>query len=489
MFTDASPDVRLQLAIAAGKLAEVGSVEILVDVLSRSGGDPLIPQIVWNNLRPQLDEHERAVAVVFGRYATVPLGVANIAPRLIDYWLSSQEPDARPVLSALDLLLNRRRSPEAAAGCLDRIAERLQNGTLREPVADALRGKLMPFLSRELSAAAPAPLFASAACLAASWREPAGLTAAMELVSESDRPSGLRVRALAALVAAEHDPVLLVVGDMLVDNDQPREFQRDLAFTLAEWNDDRVGELLLATYPRLDPAVQPAAVVALTERPAWARRLLAAIEQKSLPREVLNENHVRRLLRSSDKELAAAVRATWGSLRTDRSPDREQAIRTVREIVARTEGDPHAGVKVFQKACAQCHKIYEQGEDVGPELTRNGRNSWDQLLSNVFDPSLVIGAGYQPRIVITADGRSFTGLVVEDSEEIVTLKLQGGKTEVISRGDIEQMETVELSLMPDGVERQLSEQELADLLAFLALDGPPEDPEARLLDGAPAARK
>ena len=100
----------------------------------------------------------------------------------------------------------------------------------------------------------------------------------------------------------------------------------------------------------------------------------------------------------------------------------------------RTPGDPNAGQVVFQKVCGQCHKIHGQGQEVGPDITVNGRSSFEQLLSNVFDPSLVIGAAYQARTVATNDGRILTGLVAEDSPQRVVLKVQGGKLETIARG-------------------------------------------------------
>ncbi len=64
------------------------------------------------------------------------------------------------------------------------------------------------------------------------------------------------------------------------------------------------------------------------------------------------------------------------------------------------------------------------------------------------------------------------------------LKVQGGKVETIPRGQVEQVKTAEVSLMPDEVEKQLSPQEIADLFAFLCLDKPPSDPSARPLPGA-----
>ena len=84
---------------------------------------------------------------------------------------------------------------------------------------------------------------------------------------------------------------------------------------------------------------------------------------------------------------------------------------------------------MFNRVCGQCHKLYGQGQDVGPDITLNGRNSFEQLLSNVFDPSLVIGAGLSgaDRSSPRTAGCS-TGLVAEESAAHVVLKLQGGKT-------------------------------------------------------------
>ena len=147
-------------------------------------------------------------------------------------------------------------------------------------------------------------------------------------------------------------------------------------------------------------------------------------------------------------------------------------------------GDPIAGQAVFHKLCAACHKIHGQGPDVGPDITANGRNDFDQLVSNVFDPSLVIGPGYQATTVATTDGRVLTGLLAEDGKDRVVLKLQGGKLETIPRDQVDEMKTAAVSLMPDEMEKQLVPQEIADLFAFLCLDKPPSDPSAKPLPGA-----
>src|SRR5262249_17038658 len=193
----------------------------------------------------------------------------------------------------------------------------------------------------------------------------------------------------------------------------------------------------------------------------------------------------RKLVASKDRELLKQVQAQWGTLRTERNPEREKVVADMRAFLSKNRGDPMAGVKVFKNVCAQCHKIYGEGQDVGPDITSNGRSDFEQLLSNVFDPSLVIGAAYQATTVSTTNGRFLIGLVVEDGWQRIVLKTQGGKLETIPRNEIEEVAVSKVSLMPEGLEQQLKPQEIADLFAFLTLDKPPTDPTAKKIPGTP----
>ena len=234
----------------------------------------------------------------------------------------------------------------------------------------------------------------------------------------------------------------------------------------------------------MEADLKPKAVELLTDRPSWATALLEAIGRGEVIKDALNVNQVRKLLASKDESLAANVKRIWGTVREGRNPAREQVVTAMKAMLKVTPADPNAGKLVFNKVCAQCHKIYGVGQEVGPDLTSNGRNDWNQLLSNVFDPSLVIGAAYQAVTVATNDGRLLTGLLAEDSKERIVLKGQGGKVETIPRDDVEAIKTSPISLMPEDLEKQLTKREIADLFAFLALDKPPGDPSARRLPGS-----
>ncbi len=123
-----------------------------------------------------------------------------------------------------------------------------------------------------------------------------------------------------------------------------------------------------------------------------------------------------------------------------------------------------------------------------PDITANCRGNFDQLLSNVFDPSLVIGESYQARTVITDEGRVLTGLPVEENDQRIVLKVQGGELATIPRGEIDVLKVSELSMMPEQLEKQLKPAELADLFAFLILDKPPSDPTAKVISGVKSER-
>jgi putative heme-binding domain-containing protein len=97
----------------------------------------------------------------------------------------------------------------------------------------------------------------------------------------------------------------------------------------------------------------------------------------------------------------------------------------------------------------------------------------------------VIGTAYQAHTVLTVDGRVLTGLLTENSDEKIVLKIQGGKTETIPRDEIEEAKQSELSLMPEGLEKQMTAEELADLFALLTLEKPPGEADNRLIPETP----
>jgi putative heme-binding domain-containing protein len=373
--------------------------------------------------------------------------------------------------------------PETARQCLSVLTARVQNGELDAHVS-ALREQLLKRL--ELRLKSDDPIFLEVALLAASLKDPAGLKAIRFIFEANDRPEAVRQRALDALVAAGDGSCLNTVTTLLADpKTASMVFRAQILAALSKLDDPRVGELVLARYVRMEPELQPRAIELLTQRVAWGKMLLERVAKKEIPAAALNVNQVKKLLAFKDAELSKQVTAVWGTLRETRNPERETVVAEMRTFLRKTPGDPFKGVQVYKNLCAQCHKIHGDGQDVGPDITLNGRADYEQLLSNVFDPSLVIGAAYQATTVLTKKGQVVTGLIVEDNPQRIVLKLQGGKLETIPRSEVEEVTLSKVSLMPEGVEKQLKPQEIADLFAFLVLDKPPSDPKARKIPGAP----
>ena len=184
--------------------------------------------------------------------------------------------------------------------------------------------------------------------------------------------------------------------------------------------------------------MKPRPIEILTQRPIWTSALLDAIGRGEISASSLNVNQVRKLGSIKDKALGDRVKQVWGTVREARNPGPRAGHRTDEVELEKRPGRPRPPARLSSRtSAASATRSTAKGMDVGPDVTLNGRGSYEQLLSNVFDPSLVIGPGpIQATTMATVDGRVLTGLVVEDSPQRVVLKLQGGKTETLWRGRI-----------------------------------------------------
>jgi putative membrane-bound dehydrogenase-like protein len=136
-------------------------------------------------------------------------------------------------------------------------------------------------------------------------------------------------------------------------------------------------------------------------------------------------------------------------------------------------GNPEHGRKVFFDAaksqCVKCHRIGDQGERIGPDLTGIGtRFPRIHLIESLLQPSRTIAPGYQAVTVVLKDGRLFTGVTVAETDETLTLGDTKANKQVLRKADIEEQRPQSVSVMPEGLEKQLTVDEFVDLIAFLA---------------------
>jgi putative heme-binding domain-containing protein len=482
---DPSRDVQLQVAIASRKIEGCDALPVLVDVLTHCGNDKLIPAIAWQNLHPLLEtQSERFIKLLRAQTAdAAPLAVATLTPRFIERMLGAREPDAAAVAAMLEYAAQQ--APERASECVAAVSTNL-NG-----LDESQRGELKQQFGRvleKLNADPRSDAYRLSIDLLGGRLGLASIDAAevrRKLVSTSE-PESLRLQALEALVAFRDRRLLDVLPVVLASSSKRPEFATRVLAALGRVENPKLADVILAEYPKLPPEVQPLAIDLVMQREVWARKLLDAVLQDKFPKSVLDANHLRKIVESNDREALWAVEKAFGKIRADRNPDREKVVAEMGEYLRANIGDPVAGRAVFKNLCAQCHTIYGEGGNVGPDITANGRASFEQLLSNVFDPSLVIGTDYQVSTVVTKDGRNLTGLIVENNERRVVVRMAGESEETVPRNNVEYTRLSKLSMMPEGVENVFSRKDLADLFAFLSLDKPPGDPTAKLIPGAPA---
>ena len=136
-----------------------------------------------------------------------------------------------------------------------------------------------------------------------------------------------------------------------------------------------------------------------------------------------------------------------------------------------SRGDASRGMDVFfnEKAkCATCHVVGAKGKRVGPDLTTIGANrSSKDLLESIMFPSATLVRQYEPYTVLTEDGRTFSGLVIRETSDAVTVQQSTGDPVTIARKDIEELIPGTVSIMPKGLDEALSSQQIADLVAWL----------------------
>lgn len=488
-----SPRELLQYVIAASKRMPPGGpsspreqeelFRLFIEALGQSEGDTHLPRIIWQNLHPRLEANaDQFVALLEQPGMKDNSNLMSLMPRIIDRLLGRRTFDAKVIAGLIGFLIECH--PETAAVGLQRLSTKVQNHELTLDHLAEMKQAMDETLQPILRGATDSPMYLPAAFLATSWNDPTGISAVRKLFVTDSEAAEQRLLAFNSLIAIRDPGLIESIAHTMDSASSSAQFKSQILASLSKHDDPRIAEIILQRYDQYEPELQTRAVELLTQRATWAKELLRSMGEKKVAATSMNINQARRLKDLKDQELSDLLATHWGQVREGRDPNRERYISEMRQLIRKTPGDPFAGERAFKKICAQCHKIYGEGAEVGPDITLNGRNNFNQLLSNVFDPSLVIGAGYRSYTVVTNGGRVLNGLLVEESPQRVVLKVQGGKQEVIPRTEIDELNVNEISLMPEQIEKQLSPTEIVDLFAFLSLDKHPNDKSARLLAGA-----
>lgn len=281
---------------------------------------------------------------------------------------------------------------------------------------------------------------------------------------DSDVDESLRVAAI-QLIAREpelRDTSVALVRQLLSPRQSPA-IQAAVVSRLSNRTEPAVAEELLRRWRNYSPALRNQVVNVLLSREPWIGTLLDAIASQHVLSSDLNAVERQRMLNQKKPEFQERARKLFAASST---ADREAVIDKYRVALELT-ADLAVGKKVFADKCASCHRLGDVGKEIGPNLLALTDKSPAALLSSMLDPNRAVEAKYLSYNVADNDGRTHSGLIKTETATSITLVTSEAKEVSILRSEIEDMTSSGMSLMPDGLEKELSVQDVADLLGYV----------------------
>jgi putative heme-binding domain-containing protein len=225
---------------------------------------------------------------------------------------------------------------------------------------------------------------------------------------------------------------------------------------------DDIGTFLLDKWRVLTAPVRSEAADAMYRDPGRVRLLVAALRSGDVQPWTLSFRHRIRLIMNPDTSIRDSARP----LLEQTPKDREAVVKRYQAALDK-QGDPAKGMEVFRSVCAKCHRLDSYGAEVGPDLGTVRNQPKQFFLTNILIPSLSISQGYESYVVETTSGGNYDGVIGPQTPTTITLRHENGKEDVIQRQDIKNMYVTNLSAMPPDLEKQISVDQMADLLAYL----------------------
>ncbi len=273
-----------------------------------------------------------------------------------------------------------------------------------------------------------------------------------------------RMQALRILISSRPEGTLALLQRTLND----RVLEEVAAAGLAAFDDEKTPTLLLNRYRVLKQQGREAAINTLCSRPAYARALLRAVREEKIPAEAISPTQARQIASFEDAELLALLEEVWGILQ---STDAEKLARQAELKQQLTpdvlsQANLHNGRRLYDQTCASCHRLFDAGKEIGPNLTGSNRDNLDYLLENMLSPSAVVPRQYRLSTVVLTNGRVLNGLIATQTERTLTLQTEKELLD-IDQEDVELIKPSNLSLMPEGQLDKLSLEQIRDLVAYL----------------------
>jgi putative heme-binding domain-containing protein len=453
---DPSPVVRLYLACALQRLSLQARWGIAEGLLSHAedATDANLPLLDWYGIEP-LVPADAARGLQLAVAARLPLVRQFIARRAVDDAAArGDKGDLRPLVTAL-------------SGTNETVQLDLLKGT-----REALRGRKnmkmpdgWPALYARLAKSDNAALRENGVIVALVLGDPQALLDLRKTAASKSAATAERLAALEALIEKRPADLAPLLHDLLADKAVRRQALRGLGSFAHAGTPQRV----LAAYADLNVDEKQDAIAALASRKEYALELLGAVEKKAVARADMSAYIARQLYAMGDKQVSDKLRQVWGEVR-DTAPEKQKQLARYKALLTPAfmkNADSRNGRLIFSKTCAQCHKLFGEGNMIGPDLTGYNRAEIDYLLVKIVDPSSQVAKDYHMSIVATQDGRVLTGIIVERSSTRLILQTATERI-ILAKDDLDEVKDSPLSIMPEGQLEALSKEQVRDLIGYLS---------------------
>jgi putative membrane-bound dehydrogenase-like protein len=232
---------------------------------------------------------------------------------------------------------------------------------------------------------------------------------------------------------------------------------------LAGFDSPELAGKLLSSYALQTPLVRRSILRLLLRSPPRIHTLFAAIIDRRIALVELDPAQVRMLTSHTDPEIKRQAQVLLAALVPQ---DRRDVLEKYQAALKR-DAVAERGRVVFEKNCATCHQIGKLGVVVGPDIADSRTKTPAQLLTDILNPNQAIDNNYVSYTIVTKDGKQETGFIATETASSITLKQAENKTLQILRQDIEELKSNGISLMPEGLEKNISIEQMADLISFI----------------------
>lgn len=212
-----------------------------------------------------------------------------------------------------------------------------------------------------------------------------------------------------------------------------------------------------------DTTVRTALIQLATRSSELQAALLDRLASGAMTAKDLGADNLRILSERAAPEHVARFKSQLAEITNS---DRARVVQRYRECLDMAS-DPVRGKAQFSKNCASCHKIGGLGQQIGPDISDSRTQKPLALLTSILNPNLAVDNNYFRYQLITVDGNVHEGIKIQEDSERIVLQDSQAKRIVIDVAEIEATRHSGLSLMPDGLENQLSLQQMADLISFI----------------------